>query len=123
MHAGKEYVSCRILLLVFQDVILCTRILRAEQPNARSSRLIPRKRSALAHLLFQRFDRHFLEEHDVVVAVILQAEPAEVRAGAVLWLEVKFLFRYWIAFLKVCDLLAIQRDDGVWTVQGDVHRV
>src|SRR5579871_2560253 len=59
------------------------------------------------NLLFQRLDGHFLEIHDVVVAVILQSDVAENRTASALRFVIQFLRRHRIAFLIIGDLDAI----------------
>jgi hypothetical protein len=71
--------------------------------------LAPRKRGqAAAHeKLLQGLDADFFEKDDVVVAVILQADPTFVGAAAALRFEIKFAFGDRLALGVVGDLLAI----------------
>src|SRR5215813_2435286 len=72
------------------------------------------------HLL-QRLNADFLEEDHVVVAVILQAEPPFVRAGAAQRLKIKLAFRYGITLLVVGHLRSVQLDYRARPVQRDDH--
>src|SRR5690242_8263475 len=73
--------------------------------------------------LLQRLNGDLFEEDDVVVAVILEAEPAFVGARAALRLEIKFAFGYGLAFGVVGDFYAVENDDGVRPVERDFHGV
>src|SRR5579864_7240729 len=74
-------------------------------------------------LLVQLLDRDFLEEHDVFVAVILQADVAFQGSRAAMGFKIELSLRYRIAFGKVGDFDAVQHDHCVWAVQGDLHGV
>src|SRR5215472_4882862 len=74
-------------------------------------------------LLRQWLHGDFLEEDDIVVAVILQAKPANERSATTPGLEVELFRRHRIAFSVVGDLHAIEHDDGVWAVEHDLHGV
>src|SRR5579871_394848 len=76
-----------------------------------------------ADLLLQWLDRHFLEKYDVVVTVILQADPSEVRPWPALWFKVKFPLGDGITIFVIVDLYAVEHDEGARTVECDVHRV
>src|SRR6267154_6635288 len=71
----------------------------------------------------QRLQCNFFEEHDVVVAVILQAHVTFVGASATLRLKVKFLFWNRLAFDVVGDLRIVEDNDGVWAIQRNDHGV
>src|ERR1035438_5993174 len=73
--------------------------------------------------LLERLDGNFLEEYDVVVAVILQPEIAQSRTRATLRLEAELPLRHGIAFLIVRHLDSVQHHDRAWTIQRDLHRV
>jgi len=55
--------------------------------------------------------------------MILQSEPAELRARSALRLEIELLLWHRIAFLEVRYFLTIQHDNCVIAVQSDIHRV
>src|SRR5579872_1183574 len=76
-----------------------------------------------ALLLLQRFNGYFLEEHDVVVAMVLQTEITEVGPWTALRFEVKLALRDRVAVLVVRNFHAVQHDDGARAVQRDVHGV
>src|SRR5262249_2771157 len=74
-------------------------------------------------MLLQRLDRDFFEKDDVVVAVILEAEPAFVGTRAALRFEIEFAFRNRLAFRVIGNFHPVENDDGVWTVESDFHGV
>src|ERR1051325_3092852 len=74
-------------------------------------------------LLFQRLDRHFLEEHNVIVAMILQSEPAEGRPPPTLRLEIELLVPHRIALFVVRHFLAVYGDNRAVPIQRDLHGV
>src|SRR5215469_8066714 len=86
-------------------------------------------------LFCQRLYGDFFEEDDVcvfvgvfallfvIVAVVLQANPADVRPRTPRALEPELPRRNRIAFGVVGDLDAIEHDDGARAVKGDLHRV
>src|SRR4051794_23049002 len=102
MTGAKECVSCESLL-EFKICLVSELSYASEQSRVTSS--------ARASLFLQWLDCHFLEEHDVVVAVILQAEPSIHRTGSVLRLKVELPVRHRIAFFEVSDFLSIQHND------------
>src|SRR5712692_1858717 len=71
----------------------------------------------------KRLQRYFLEENDVVVAVILQAHVAFVGAAATLGLEVKLFLGNWLAFGVVGDFHIVEYYDGMRAVESDEHGV
>src|SRR5271157_3406501 len=95
----------------------------ATAPVRNSSRREGAFFTKVSSLLLQWLDSDFFKEHYVVVAVILQSEPAKIGAQAAFWLEAELLFRDRIAFLVVHHLHAIQRHHCVRAVQRDLHRV
>src|SRR5580704_15925931 len=74
-------------------------------------------------LFRQRPDRDFLEKHDVVVAVILQADIAFEWTRPSLRLKAERLGTHGLTFGVIRYFDAIQKDDGMRTVQRDLHRV
>src|SRR6185312_5488454 len=75
------------------------------------------------YLLPKRLDRDFFEKYDVVVAVILQPEPAGQRARTALRLETELLRRYRLAFRVVGHFHAVHKHNRPRAVERDVHRV
>src|SRR5256885_11099257 len=73
--------------------------------------------------LLQRLNGDFFEHDDVVVAVILEAEPAFVGTGAVLGLEIEFAFGNRLALGVIGDLYAVEEDDRVRAIERDFHGV
>src|SRR5437588_10390317 len=55
--------------------------------------------------------------------MILQSEPAELRARSALRLEIELLLWHRIAFLEVRYFLTVKHDNCVIAVQSDIHRV
>src|SRR5256885_10185714 len=71
----------------------------------------------------QRLKSDFFEHDDVVVAVILEAEPAFVGTRAVLGLEIEFAFGHGLALGVIGDFDAVEEDDGVRAIERDFHGV
>src|SRR5713101_3342708 len=71
----------------------------------------------------KRLQRYFLEENDVVVAVILQAHVAFVGAAAALGFKVELFLGHGLALGIVGDLHIVEDDDGVRAVKSDEHGV
>src|SRR5271167_270947 len=74
-------------------------------------------------LFFQHLDRDFFEEYYVIIAMILQADVAILRARSALRLEVEFLGGYGIALSEISHLHPVQNDNGVRAIQGNFHGV
>src|SRR5579863_1179359 len=87
-------------------------------PNELTAKLLFRMQ-----LFLEGLDGDFFEENDVVVAVVLQPNPAEIWPRTALRLEVKFARRHRIAVFVVGHLHAIENDDRARAVEGNVHRV
>src|SRR5437879_6070141 len=77
----------------------------------------------LRALLLEHLYGNFLEENDVFVAVVLQADVAIVRTRPALRLEVELFGRDWVTLGVIRDLHAIEKDYRVRSVQRDLHRV
>src|ERR1700734_942764 len=71
-------------------------------------------------LFLQRLDCHFLEKYDVVVAVVLQSDPAKTRPRPALRFEVKFAVRHRIAVFIIRDLNAVEHNNRARTIYGNV---
>src|ERR1700674_3034871 len=78
---------------------------------------------ALGTLFVQFFQGNFLEENNVVVAVILQAKIAFEGPWPTLWFKIKFPIWYRIAFGIVRNFHSVENHDAVRTVQSYLHRV
>src|ERR1017187_997810 len=74
-------------------------------------------------LLRQRSDGDFLKENDVVVAMIPEADVAFQRTRTSLRLEAELPGRHGLAFRVIGYFDAVQVDDGVRSVQRDLHGV
>src|SRR5208283_5036099 len=85
--------------------------------------LITRDNFLTSAKLPQRLNRNFLENYDVVVAVILQPNPSFVGARATLRLEIELLVGNRLTLGIVRNLYAVQFDDGVRTIESDDHGV
>src|SRR6266480_367437 len=73
--------------------------------------------------LLQRLDADLFEKHNIVVAVILQADVALLGASAMLRLEIEFALRDGLAFGVVGDGDIVEHDGGARTVERDDHGV
>src|SRR6266853_5133541 len=73
--------------------------------------------------LSQRLDADLFEKHNIVVAVILQADVALVGANTMLRLEIELAFGDGLAFGVVGDGDIVENNGGVRTVKGDDHGV
>src|SRR5262249_34551223 len=60
----------------------------------------------------QWLNTDFLEKHNIVVAVVLQANPTLVRPRASLWFKIEFAGRHWLTLGIVGHFYSIQFDDG-----------
>src|SRR5580704_3939332 len=74
-------------------------------------------------LFFQHLNCDFLEEYYVIVAVILQADVAVLRARSTFGLKLKLLWRNRIALGEIGDLYTVQHDNRVRAVQSNFHGV
>src|SRR6266702_4538666 len=74
-------------------------------------------------LLLQGPDRDFLEEDDVVHAVVLEPEVPLAGTWAALGLEVELTRRHRLAFRVVGHLHPVDQDHRSRSVEGDLHRV
>lgn len=74
-------------------------------------------------LLRQRSDGDFLKENDVVVAMIPEADVAFQRTRTSLRLEAELPGGHGLAFRVIGYFDAVQVDDGVRSVQRDLHGV
>src|ERR1019366_7855561 len=106
------------------------------KPEAKASRpwqtVIRWAKAQRFHLFHQRLHGDFLEDDDVcvlvlifalvliIVAVVLKADPAEVRAPTTRALEPELPVGHRVAFCVVGDFNAIEHDDGARAVEGDL---
>jgi len=74
-------------------------------------------------LFCQLFDCNFFEEHNVMLTVVLKAEVTFYGSQTAKWFVVKFSRRHSVTFVEISDLCAVEKYDGVRTIQGDFHRV
>ncbi|SPE33178.1 hypothetical protein SBA2_750012 [Acidobacteriia bacterium SbA2] len=65
----------------------------------------------------------FLEEDDVVIAVVLKAYVSFIRAWAAVRLPVLFSGGHGLALGVVSDLCAVHGHDSPWAVEGNLHGV
>src|SRR5882762_1561964 len=73
--------------------------------------------------LLQRLDTDLFEKHNIVVAVILQADVALVGANAMLRLEIEFALGDGLAFGVVGDVDTVEHNGGARTVERDEHGI
>src|SRR6185437_16467706 len=75
------------------------------------------------HDLLKRAERYFLEEDDIVIAVILQTKESKFGPSAAFRLIGKFLGWNGLSLCVVGDLYAVHGHDGVRPVESDIHCV
>src|SRR5437764_5215293 len=110
---AKEVISNQFLVVRETN---CSKPVRSD-PSSFSLAKLPQNQ------LLQRLDADFFEKDDVVVAVILQANPAFIRTAAALRLEIEFAFWNGLALGVVSNFDSVEFDDGVRAIEGDDHGV
>src|ERR1700687_5798294 len=76
-----------------------------------------------SNALVQRLDTDFLEEDDVIVAVILEADVALVGPRAMLRLKIELALGHRLAFGVVGDGDVIEDHDRAWTIKRNEHGI
>src|SRR6202022_4044496 len=74
-------------------------------------------------LLLQDPDRDFLEKHNVVIAVVLQADVTLLRARSALRFKFEFLGRHRSSLSEISDSHAVQHHNRVRPIESDFHGV
>src|SRR2546430_16833567 len=108
---AKEVISNQFLVIRETN---CSKPVRSD-PSSFSLAKLPQNQ------LLQRLDADFLEKDDVVVAVILQANPAFVRTAAALRLEIEFAFGNGLALGVVSKFDSVEVEDSMRAIEGDDH--